>query len=410
MASAPRASDLSDSTKRVPVLDGVRGLAVLTVAIFHFSILAHTPHTNWLDDAVYKVTSSGWMGVDLFLVLSGFLITGILYDTKYGQGYLRKFYARRVLRIFPVYYGFLLFMLSVTLVFSLDGPAVPSFTDDYGWYAVFLANVHVALDNAHGPDLPVTAILWSVSVEEQFYLVWPAIVLLLNRRMLIPVCVAAVVTAFVARLIMSNETHNVWLGYTLMPTRMDALAIGALIALLAREPGSLRQLARWAPVAGILMLAAVITLGIDFDSMYPFAPRIRTYGFTVIALMFGALIVTAVSVQATSPLSRFFSHEVMRALGRHSYAMYVVHYAVGYYIFSQVNIADKFLTIGGSHVLGQSVFVLVALAATFAVSWISWQLLETPFLRLKRYFAYDREDEERRVAPSIGAPALAGGD
>jgi peptidoglycan/LPS O-acetylase OafA/YrhL len=388
----------------------VRGLAILTVAIFHFSILAGTPHTHPLDNVVSKVIGSGWMGVDLFFVLSGFLITGILYDTKYGQGYFTKFYARRALRIFPVYYGFLLVMLLLITAFSLAGPAIPSFTDDFGWYAMFLGNVHLAYDNAVTLDLPVTAVLWSVAVEEQFYLVWPLIVLALHRRLLIPACLVIIGAALITRAYMASNETSPWFAYTLLPARMDSLAVGALIAIAARQSWGLGPLVRLAPVVGVVALGIVIGLGVDISQMDPFAPRVQAYGYTAIAFMFGAFIVLAVSMPSASPVHWFFASSGMRTIGRYSYAMYVIHYAVGYLIASHVTIAGWFPQVAGSSLLGQAMFVFAALSATFAASWLSWRLVETPFLKLKRYFPYSRPVPEHSIPEPVGAPVLVAGD
>ncbi len=348
------------------------------------------------------------MGVDLFLVLSGFLITGILYDSKYGTGYFSKFYARRVLRIFPLYFTFLLVMLLLVDILRVEG-TVPSIRYDFGWHVPFLTNVRLAVGSAHAADLPVTAHLWSVAVEEQFYLIWPAVVLLCNRRLLIPMCGVAIAVALISRTIMAFADVNVWFGYTLMPARMDALAVGALIALLAREPDGLRQLVRWAPVVGACSLAAVIALGIHATAMSPFDLGVRTFGYTLIALLFGALLVFAVIAAPATLAHRFFGSSVMRTLGRYSYALYVVHVPIGYYLSRRIDIAAKFPTVLGSSLPGEAAFVIAAFIPTFLVAWLSWQLLESPFLRLKRYFSYSTE--ETNAAPAtLVAPTLAGGD
>src|SRR5437870_557283 len=165
---------------RVRALDGLRGIAILMVMLYHQTVMVGS---TGIDRFVGFWTLSGWIGVDLFFVLSGFLITGILSDSKGATGYFRNFYARRVLRIFPLYYGVVAFSLLIL-------PYIPHWKlenlarikGDELWYWTYLSNFSIAAHAAfrHG----ILDVSWSLSIEEQFYLMWPLLVLLLSRRSL----------------------------------------------------------------------------------------------------------------------------------------------------------------------------------------------------------------------------------
>jgi peptidoglycan/LPS O-acetylase OafA/YrhL len=161
----------SQSEKHLPALDGIRGLAVLGVLIVHADVLLNT--TRQVEHVLVVLSEFGAYGVDLFFVLSGFLITGILLETKESPKYFSSFYARRFLRLFPVYYGYL---LVVALIFPALHHAIRTSMTDYGggwgWYLAYCSN----WKPGHGASDPCLGHFWSLAVEEQFYLLWPAMI------------------------------------------------------------------------------------------------------------------------------------------------------------------------------------------------------------------------------------------
>ena len=186
---------------------------------------------------LYHLSKSGWIGVDLFFVLSGFLITGILCDTREAPGYFRYFYARRVLRIFPLYYGFLLVWTMLLAWFPVftTGPAA-RLAGQQWWYWLYLANLHIGF--ASGPTPGEPTVFWSLAVEEQFYLLWPLVVAHLSRARLQAACLGSwrSLCLLVSRGMSPSRPSDRPRPCTSDPTRMDALATGALLAVLAREP------------------------------------------------------------------------------------------------------------------------------------------------------------------------------
>ena len=195
---------------RLPALDGLRGIAVLLVLAFHCRYF----FPPWMEKSARPTLDVlGWSGVDLFFVLSGYLITGILLDTKDSSSYFRTFYARRSLRIFPLYFSF------VAAVLLLAQWRVHGF-----WYLTYLSN----WQPGHGVNDGYLSHLWSLAIEEQFYLIWPAVVWFVPPGRLKWICIALAVTAAGLRPFAGSQDQA---AYRLTPCRMDSLALGAFVAI-----------------------------------------------------------------------------------------------------------------------------------------------------------------------------------
>lgn len=380
-----------------PALDGLRGVAVLLVLAFHF--LHIDGEGGVAERMLLATTRAGWAGVDLFFVLSGFLITGILLDARGAAGYFRAFYARRVLRIFPLYYAYLavLFLLLPRLLPALDVKA-----ETQGWLWTYLGNVLFAREGGFHAS-PYTGHFWSLAVEEQFYLAWPLLVFLLPRRRLALVCVALVVGAFLLRLGIHRTTFNATAAYVLTPARMDALALGALVAIGAREPGwwpRLRRFAPWALGASALAVAAV---WVRQGGLFGGDPVVQVWAFGPLASGFAALLVLALGGAGGFRLPRALSHPVLRGAGKYSYGLYVLHYPIFLALegagFTSLALATRL----GSRIAGIAAFAAVAGAATFAAALLSWHLLEKRFLRWK-----DRVPYRAAAAPDSDGASTEG--
>ena len=219
--------------RRLPVLDSIRGLAVLVVMLFHFTVM--TADGSALSHVLCKVAILGRCGVDLFFVLSGFLITGILYDARHSEGYFKTFYARRMLRIFPLYYGVL---VTVFFIWPLLRGHLPLASHDVlamqPWFWSHTVNFGILVHDTKALD--TYGHLWSLAVEEHFYLLWPLVVFYFSRKALLRTCVGVIVGSLLLRIVLMGMGDNQQTCYLLTPCRIDQLAIGGWVAVAGRGP------------------------------------------------------------------------------------------------------------------------------------------------------------------------------
>ncbi len=360
-----------------PALDGLRTLAFLMVFLHHYDSLP------W-----------GWAGVDLFFVLSGFLITGILYDTRNDPFRARNFYIRRTLRIFPLFYGVML-LLALTRPWahwqwSLKWIIWPLYVGNF--MVLHLNPLNSSAERLaffepygliHGHLIVLNlGHFWSLCVEEQFYLVWPWLVFWIgNRRKLMWICALTVPACLIARMVGQHFAPS-WLyqqGFLVRfsPFRVDDLLLGGLLALLMRSPSKATALraARWllppSLVVALLLIALVCARRIPVAA-YPYPGWLQTGGFTLIALLSFLLIATA--VQTGTWLYFVFSWRPLRWAGRITYGAYVFHdiaHQPLYFLGTRLHMGARF----------QIPFAVLCL--TYLAAWLSFRFVETPFLKLK---------------------------
>ena len=384
-------SDLEVTRKskptRVRELDGLRGFAILLVLLKHGGINAeiftNANHSNMSlpTHGVRFVFNTGWMGVDLFFVLSGFLITGILIDTAGRTHYYRNFIVRRALRIFPLYYAFLLiaFIASASIA-----------KKDILWFAIYFGNIRMFLRNAW-PALAILAPLWSLQVEEQFYLTFPWIVLKTSWRTLKRMLMGAVILALLLRIALQLAMPlNNFATYTLMPSRMDALALGGLIAIALRENAeSLRS--RWIPP-----LTAIFAMSFAATWATRNAALVSTIGYSFIDLALAGVL-TLVITDAFPPLTAICRLKPLVGVGAISYGLYVLQLPM----FDVVNHWGAPLARFPG---GDFIEMLLCFAFAIVAAVLSWRFFESPFLKLKDRFTVQGSPSSRR-AFSSGVPA-----
>jgi len=384
----------------IPSLDGLRGIAILLVMLHHFT---HFEQTTGFDGPIGSVLAFFWTGVDLFFVLSGFLITGILLDTRDSGRYFTSFYARRILRIFPLYYLILFLALVVLPKFPavlavltgqdpmLTGPddGLTLQGDLPQWpFWLYLTNISIAERGwLHG----WVDVGWSLAIEEQFYLVWPLVIWLCPPRLVAVLCavilLAEPAARMYARLPQGDPLVQALPIYVLTWYRLDGLATGALLAL-AQRRGLLPSLDRWVPIVLIAAVGGIIDCIILGGNTWWWNRRMQQYGYSLIAIIGGAMLVSAIHRPADNWWPRMLSAGWLRAFGKYSYALYLIHLPVMRLVREYVFNPDDYEMLVIAPWIGQVLFYAVAGAPAFALAWLSWRFYEAPILRLKARFTY----------------------
>jgi peptidoglycan/LPS O-acetylase OafA/YrhL len=386
-------------------LDGLRGVAIALVMFHHFTIYGGMRPDIGVDRLYYALGQSAWWGVDLFFVLSGFLITGILIEARGSPGYFRIFYARRSLRIFPLYYGVLIVAFWAVPLLVTPSPAFEGEMLAQSWYWTYLVNFRTAING--WPAFLGLGHFWSLAVEEQFYLLWPAVVLVCDRRTLPRLCLGLIVGGLLLRagLAVSGQPLA---AYALMPARMDALAFGAVLAAARCEPVWWAIARHWARPAGAVAAASLTALFLVEGVLDAETTAVQTVGFTLTAVLSAALLVGAVEGDTRSLPVRVLASRPLRFLGRYSYGLYVFHHLLVFGLAGHLLLLERTPRLAGSQLPGQLFFLVVATGASIAVAVLSWYCWEQPFLRLKRFFPYGsgiEAGERSEPRPSIDLAA-----
>ncbi len=374
--------------QRIPELDGLRGLAIGLVIAFHL-VMSNPTGVPALD----RVLLFGWSGVDLFFVLSGFLIGGILLDTRGRATYFRNFYARRAFRILPVY-------LSVLAVYAIGwaagGPVRAQLAQLVGapmnWYTYLSFTNDFWLARHHTMDVFLSP-SWSLAIEEQFYLTLPLLVRIVPRRRLAALAAGGVGLVLAVRVpLVLHGSLTQTQAYVLPHLRADGLMIGFGCALLVRNERALEWLTRTKVLYFALALfaaAVVVTGGALPPAGKPPASAVMTWGLTAIALFYAALLLLAVTRSQRRGL-RLLRAAPLRRLGVISYCVYLLHEPL-------IDAANRVL--GRSWLAGACAVALVIVLAR-----LSWTWIESPALRLGGRFRH-RAAPAPRVAREPDAPA-----
>ena len=379
-------SPIPGESRHKPELDGIRGLAILLVLLSHSVVVIDVlpqrlPHPTWTN-AIYYLLIPGWSGVDLFFVLSGFLITGILLRTRQKPTYFSSFYARRAVRIFPIYYAVLFATIAVAHFVPAVWHLLPQAGKSRLSYFVYLQNIPFFWPSWLGM-VGLWGAFWSLAVEEQFYLVWPSIARWLPVRGLLALSLGAAVLELPLRLLLAHRYFGLHLGLIqFTPARADGLFVGAAIAAwmhLRRRPVPKPAIAAGASLAAAVLLWIAVLHHNDLTG----DGRLYTYGVSAFALGGGALV--AWSQHHPPALQRLLELRWLRAAGRYSYGMYVYHLSI--YLLVHRLLRREFPQTGGE----LSFFpALAVIAATILLSTLfaklSFDLVERRFLALKRFF------------------------
>ncbi len=335
--------------KFIPQIDYLRGVAVLAVMLYHGSRNVHS-----FDMARY--CSFGWVGVDLFFVLSGFLITGILLNTRDSSNYFQSFYVRRILRIWPLYFALLGTMLVVLpRVLPSEGAVATSTARPVLAFLFFVQNLAVS-HQILGP-LGVT---WSLAIEEQYYFVWPLLVWVLPRRSIKWISIGIILASPAVRLFLHLSGVHMDM-YTNTFTRLDGLAVGSFLAVWLRnaDPVFVRRIA-------LILLPVCAAASIAVQSEW--------IQYSFIALMFGSVLCLSLSLKLDNRLIRY--------TGQISYGLYLLH-LIAFDLARHEHLRRWY----PSGFYNDLAYLLVGFLLCYAFASASWYLLESRCLLLKDRFS-----------------------
>jgi peptidoglycan/LPS O-acetylase OafA/YrhL len=374
--------------KRIGELDGIRAIAVGLVFMVHFAPVKSAP---WLD-LIHRV---GWVGVDVFFVLSGFLVTTILFKARLNpEGYFRNFYVRRSLRIFPLYY-LVLTLILLTMFVTRHGLELQRMEASWGnplWFYAYMGNFRTAATNIAPPSYFTP--MWSLQVEEQFYLLLPPLALYLKREHLKRTLIAAVLLAPAIRglvVLLRPDLHL--FQYMLFPCRMDALALGGLLAIYCPDPAALPRGSRLPLFFGSVSLLALAVAVFQWSGG-PFEGAVeRTIGFTLFDVAFVCFIALVLSLRGTVATA-WLNWKPLQYIGMISYGLYLFQVPAS-------GVVDHVLRLMGQAVVdwdGTVVRFAAVSLTTLVLSTLSWYMWETRWLAMK-----SRLTDVRHAPPALVA-------
>ena len=370
MEQKPESQNIQDakSAAHLTELDGIRGLAILMVFLSHTTTGIGVEPESGFGRFFYGVLKLGWSGVDLFFVLSGFLITGILVDQRKQLNrqpgkYFGYFYARRALRIFPLYYG------SLLIVFVLARLATGEAADlrNLAIHGFYLQNI------IDGCPMALSH-FWSLAVEEHFYLILPLVIYWTRPEYLGRFLFAGVVLAVCARIILEDSAVNV---YRFSLTRFDSLLMGSLLALEYRsDRGLFKGSTALLVCATLVLMIFVIAVGGTSNQ----ATAHRLMGYTLFGFFYQCLIRQLIGAGESSRWKLLFRTQFLRWCGKLSYCVYVVHWPV-------FLVLTKMIPKGMSWPFAAITYTFLTGVISVAVATLSWRWFESPILSLRRHFA-----------------------
>jgi len=383
-----QATRFSGPGSRIPELDGLRGIAIISVLLVHYFYYPQ-PGLALPLHLFQRTFALGWSGVDLFFVLSGFLIGGILMDHRDSPSYFKTFYLRRAFRILPIYYLWIFLFIAFILAGGpflrshMHSGTLPSLNFNIYQHFLFLQNLW---------DFNYTTVAywwlsptWSLAVEEQFYLVAPLVVRYLPHRLLPAVLGAVIALAPVLRVLVRlfSNAEVPWAAYRLMPCRADSLAVGILLAYVWRNDQIRTKVLAKPSRLYLALLTLLLGVGVIWWRYpNPNDPVTQSIGYSVIALFYGVLLLVAIGFH-TGPVAKFTRLGILREFGRVSYCLYLIHEAVGYFCSGLLTGRIMHFTDWKNGLVG-----LLSLIIAYGIARLSWTYFEHPLLMKGHQYKY----------------------
>lgn len=367
--------------KHIPALDGFRGLAILMVLFGHFSGEAILKQYYPVAGPVFtKIVLFGLRGVDLFFVLSGYLITSILLDSKGKQRFFINFYSRRFLRIFPVYYAslFLIFFI-MPHIFKFDEQAI-EISQRQIWLWGYVGNFPWSGLNWDSSDIFQLGHFWSLAVEQHFYLIWPFVITRFDRHLLKTICLSWFAVSSIAGVVDAITSFNIlWLHWSSI-THSGGLALGSYCAIYLNEKGELYNRALKIVYTCVPIIMLLVFIPRNF-----FEKIVLSIMYPLTWVMFSALLIVLVTSKQESKLTRLFENKILIKFGMYSYGIYIFH-GIFRPLFEQYFPREALISATGSPFIGISLYFFLAISCSSMMAFVSWHAYEKHCLKLKSYF------------------------
>lgn len=369
--------------KHIIALDGVRGVAIIMVMIYHFTIpFQNSPDKSEAGNIIGTIFQFGWIGVDLFFVLSGFLITSILIQTRESPKYFKNFFIRRILRIFPLYFGFLILLLIILPNLS-EGLAESSkvMRQESFWFWTYLVNLRVAYLGGFGSFQG--GYMWSLALEEQFYLLWPLVVYLVRKKLVV-LCMAIIILAAVSRIFLLENGMSPTSLYVFTLTHLDSILMGSILGALysSNKIGSSEI---YFKVLFLLGVSGFIFVLLSDNKFVYYSDYVSKTGLLSVAFIFAYFVLISITRSQDDFIFLILSNRFLRYTGKISYGLYLFHQPIGVFV------ERKIYNLGGwgfveSDFVPMALIVSMSASLSYIVASISYSFYEVKFLKLKKYF------------------------
>lgn len=370
-----------EPSRRYLPLDGLRGAATLVVIIAHCSRLR--PGGAPLDRLVQYLLDHAWLALEFFFVLSGFLIAGLLRNGRGVPGALRDYFVARGLRILPPYF------LLLTILFLLPAPFNPM--REYGyppnwdvqkWFWAHGSNIFFVRESIYAAP-PGVGHLWSLAVEEQFYLVWPLVVLLLEDRGLLRLCCGVIVLCPLLRVEMRLGDWPTLAPYLLTPARLDSFAAGTALLVLLRTGGDDQTLHRVRRATLAIALAVIAACFVVHQRFYMTDLLTSTIGISGAIALMSCLVAWGVQVAPHSVLARMATWRPLLVIAKRSYPLYLVHFPITFWVSQRLGSAE-WPRVHGSQLPYLVLFTTLVLVLSWMCAGVMAAMAERPALALRK--------------------------
>ncbi len=375
-------------TNQIIALEGLRGIAILMIMLRHFY------NEEIIRDAypiigpiITKLAIAGNYGVELFFVISGFLITNVLLDSKNGPNYYRNFYMRRFLRIFPLYYAvlFVIFFILPHLV-TFD-TAAKDITTRQIWFWTYLSNAPWAGGGWDNSAIFRLGHLWFLCVVVHFYIIWPLIIYKYEQQTIVKICLAGMIVCLTARIFYTTAGWPEFFRWTTI-TKCDGLLWGSFLAVGLKQKNITNLIHEYTPIVALLS-------GLIFSALILVPRRLMwdtsqywwTFMETVSVLFFGGVLLLA--LRETGALTALMKNKLLVTLGKYSYGLFIIHnicLPLFQRLFKPTELAIKL----DSPMMAQGIYYILTITSSLILAFATWHLYEKQFIKLKAFFAFNK--------------------